>query len=69
VKGLDFPWYKEWTGVDVVETDMNKDNVQHVYDELTGRSTTTARGGPGAARLAPGPGRGRDALIPSEPRP
>lgn len=36
-KGLDFPWYKEWTGVGVVETDMNKDNVKHVYDELMGK--------------------------------
>ena len=36
-KGLNFPWYKEWTGVDVAETDMNKDNVKHVYAELTGK--------------------------------
>jgi glyoxylase-like metal-dependent hydrolase (beta-lactamase superfamily II) len=36
-KGLSFPWYKEWTGVDVVETPMNKDNVKHVYDELMGK--------------------------------
>ena len=36
-KGLSFPWYKEWTGVDVAETDMNKDNVKHVYAELTGK--------------------------------
>ncbi len=36
-KGLDFPWYKEWTGVNVAETDMNKDNVKHVYNELMGK--------------------------------
>jgi glyoxylase-like metal-dependent hydrolase (beta-lactamase superfamily II) len=36
-KGLDFPWYKEWTGVGVAETDMNKDNVKHVYAELMGK--------------------------------
>ena len=35
--GLDFPWYKEWTGAGVVETPMNKDNVKHVYAELTGK--------------------------------
>jgi cyclase len=35
--GLDFKWYKDWTGVGVVETDMNKDNVKHVYAELTGK--------------------------------
>ena len=35
--GLDFPWYTEWTGAEVVETPMNKDNVKHVYDELTGK--------------------------------
>ena len=35
--GLDFPWYKEWTGVDVAGPKMNKDNVKHVYDELTGK--------------------------------
>lgn len=37
IKGLTFPWYKEWTGVDVVETDMNKGNVKHVYAELMGK--------------------------------
>ena len=36
-KGLDFPWYKEWTGVEVAGPDMNKGNVKHVYDELTGK--------------------------------
>lgn len=36
-KGLDFPWYKEWTGVGVVETAMNKDNVKHVYNEFMGK--------------------------------
>jgi cyclase len=33
-KGLDLPWYKEWTGVNVKD---NKDNIKHVYDELTGK--------------------------------
>ncbi len=32
IKGLDLPWYKEWTGVD-----PSPDNVRFVYDELTGR--------------------------------
>ena len=36
-KGLDFPWYKEWTGVDVAGPQMNKDGVKHVYEELTGK--------------------------------
>ena len=34
---LDFPWYKKWTGVAVAGTPMNKGNVKHVYDELTGK--------------------------------
>jgi phosphoglycerate dehydrogenase-like enzyme/glyoxylase-like metal-dependent hydrolase (beta-lactamase superfamily II) len=32
--GLDMPWYKEWTGVSPSD---NKENVEHVYGELTGR--------------------------------
>jgi phosphoglycerate dehydrogenase-like enzyme/glyoxylase-like metal-dependent hydrolase (beta-lactamase superfamily II) len=32
IKGIDMPWYKEWTGVS-----PNADNVKHVYGELTGR--------------------------------
>ncbi len=35
--GLDFPWYKEWTGVAVAGPQGNKDNVKHVYAELTGK--------------------------------
>jgi cyclase len=31
---LDLPWYKEWTGK---EARTIKDNVKHVYDELTGK--------------------------------
>jgi cyclase len=31
-RGLDLPWYKEWTGVT-----PSPENVKHVYDELTGR--------------------------------
>jgi glyoxylase-like metal-dependent hydrolase (beta-lactamase superfamily II) len=34
---LNFPWYKEWTGVDVAEIKMNRDNVKHVHDELLGK--------------------------------
>jgi phosphoglycerate dehydrogenase-like enzyme len=32
IKGLDLPWYKEWTGVK-----PSGDNVKHVFGELTGR--------------------------------
>jgi len=32
-KSIDMPWYKEWTTVD-----PSPANVQHVYDELTGRA-------------------------------
>lgn len=32
---IDFPWYKEWTGVDVK---MNVENIGHVYKELGGKS-------------------------------
>jgi cyclase len=35
--GLSFPWYKEWTGVDVAGPQMNKDSVKHVYNELQGK--------------------------------
>jgi cyclase len=31
---LDMPWYKEWTGKDAREI---KDNLRHVYNELTGK--------------------------------
>ena len=31
---LDMPWYKEWTGKEAKDI---KDNVKHVYDELTGK--------------------------------
>jgi cyclase len=34
VKGIDLPWYKEWTG-----TKPAGDNVKHVYNELTGQLT------------------------------
>ncbi len=33
-KGLDMPWYKNWTGVSASE---NLDNVKHVYAELMGK--------------------------------
>jgi cyclase len=32
--GLDMAWYKEWTGKAAKD---NKDNVKHVYEELTGK--------------------------------
>jgi len=32
IKDLDFPWYKEWTGVQ-----PSPDNIRHAYAELTGR--------------------------------
>ncbi len=55
--GLNFPWYKEWTGVDVAGPQMNKDNVRHVYDELRGKIDHSRLG------VAPAPlnweGRGR----------
>ena len=34
VAAMDMPWQKEWTGLDIKE---RKDNIGHVYDELTGR--------------------------------
>jgi cyclase len=34
VAALDMPWYKEWTGKAAKE---NKDNVEHVFKELTGK--------------------------------
>lgn len=37
VAGLNFPWYKEWTGVEVAGPQMNKDSVKHVYLELQGK--------------------------------
>jgi glyoxylase-like metal-dependent hydrolase (beta-lactamase superfamily II) len=36
-ESIDMTWYKEWTGVEPTQTPMNKDNVKHVYDELTGK--------------------------------
>jgi cyclase len=32
--GLAMPWYKEWTGMEARDI---KDNVKHVYEELTGK--------------------------------
>ena len=32
--GIEMPWYKEWTGKAAKDI---KDNVKHVYDELTGK--------------------------------
>jgi cyclase len=33
-ESIDMPWYKEWTGV---EAKSRKENIEHVYGELTGR--------------------------------
>ncbi len=33
-RSIDIPWYKEWTGV---EARRQKENIDHVYGELTGR--------------------------------
>ncbi len=33
-KSLELPWYKEWTGK---EAKSIKDNIAHVYKELTGK--------------------------------
>jgi cyclase len=34
VQGIDIPWYKDWTGV---TANSRKENVEHVYNEWTGR--------------------------------
>lgn len=34
VASIDMPWQKAWTGVDIKD---RKDNIQHVFDEFTGR--------------------------------
>src|SRR5262249_29318842 len=34
MEAIDMPWYKEWTGV---TAGSRKENVEHVYGELTGR--------------------------------
>lgn len=36
LKNLDLPWFKEWTGV---AANTRKENVDHVYAELTGKIT------------------------------
>ena len=52
-KGMDCPWYKEWTGVGVMDTDTNKYSVKHVYDEMTGKIDYDRLGMvPGAAGVA-----------------
>jgi len=33
-KTIDFPWYKEWTGVSVRD---RVENIEHVYRELAGK--------------------------------
>ncbi|HYH64836.1 MAG TPA: MBL fold metallo-hydrolase [Urbifossiella sp.] len=54
--GLNFPWYKEWTGVEVAGPAMNKDSVKHVYNELQGKVEHDRLG------WAPGPLDGRTAV-------
>jgi len=34
VKGIEMPWYKEWTGVEAKD---KLDNLRHVFDELNGK--------------------------------
>jgi len=34
LNSIDIPWYKDWTGV---EAKSRKENIEHVYGELTGR--------------------------------
>lgn len=54
--GLNFPWYKEWTGVDVAGPAMNKDSVKHVYQELQGKIDHDRLGWlPGPLDLRPAP--------------
>lgn len=53
--GLEMGWYKEWTGVAAKD---NKDNVLHVYDELTGKIDHGRLG----LRTAPLDYLGRDAV-------
>ncbi len=36
IPSIDIPWYKEWTGV---EARSRKENIEHVYAELTGKLT------------------------------
>ena len=47
IAGIDMPWYKEWTGKEAREI---KDNIKHVYDELSGK-VDYKRIGLGAAPL------------------
>jgi len=37
-KGIDLPWYKEWTSKDAK---LNRENIEHIYKELTGQITAT----------------------------
>ena len=34
IASIDIPWYKEWTGKEAREI---KENIKHVYDELSGK--------------------------------
>jgi phosphoglycerate dehydrogenase-like enzyme/glyoxylase-like metal-dependent hydrolase (beta-lactamase superfamily II) len=34
IESIDIPWYKDWTGVTAAS---RKENVEHIYNELTGR--------------------------------
>lgn len=40
-KGINMPWYKEWTGKDAKEI---AENTKHVYDELTGKINPSTLG-------------------------
>lgn len=57
-QGIAMPWYKEWTGV---EAKSRKENIQHVYAELTGRVQAWdllrdpfVREGPSPTKATPG---------------
>ena len=36
-KSIDLPWYKEWTSKDAK---LNRENIEHIYKELTGQITS-----------------------------
>ncbi len=67
VKNIDFPWYKEWTGVR-----PSPDNVKQVYGELTGtvkpwdleEDLGILEGGPSPTKDTPGWTKPRRILIP-----
>jgi glyoxylase-like metal-dependent hydrolase (beta-lactamase superfamily II) len=66
---IDLPWYKEWTGK---EAKLNKENIEHIYKELTGQITATdlieelgRTAGKGYCKATPGWSPPRRILIPN----